>query len=483
MKKLYYGPIVLGLAALAVGTQLGSVTTALADEAQPKTEVVDPNKDAKTNDQVSTHGTFEEAVAKYNADFAVLKGEIDNMNGQSELSDYIKQELSKEESTEITSGKILQEKIFRLRVLNYDLMESESKDLSVKNGDTTITAENVPYLSNSTAGHSEKSNYMFKTGVQNITMSDGSKLFVSFDDKGKVTKAELKDKDGKISELATDSITVSPNAAYTAAEDYFSLTFFGRDNIDTLDQSNSDVQAAKKAIPDYISWMTNDAKTATVDEINSKFNDYKTKYGHALESMIPGKETFPNPDGTIYTSEEETGNTGNTGSGNTNHSSGSTNSSKGSTNSNNSNKNNQTKDPETKPDETPTIVEHKTVFVTSTTKDVPLYNDEGKLISNRELGKDSSWVGDKMMTLNGDKYIRVATNEWVKLNDGLEIEIINETVRTKVQASLYTSTGKKISNRALSGNSPWYTDRAATINGQKMYRVATDEWVAANDIK
>ncbi|GAQ02618.1 hypothetical protein NBRC111452_2463 [Companilactobacillus farciminis] len=105
------------------------------------------------------------------------------------------------------------------------------------------------------------------------------------------------------------------------------------------------------------------------------------------------------------------------------------------------------------------------------------------MIKNRALGKDSSWVGDKLMTLNGVRYIRVATNEWAKLDDGLEVTSINETVKTKNQAQLYTATGEIVKNRALAKNTAWYTDRVATINGQKMYRVSTNEWVAANDIK
>ncbi|WP_164506027.1 SLAP domain-containing protein [Companilactobacillus insicii] len=37
--------------------------------------------------------------------------------------------------------------------------------------------------------------------------------------------------------------------------------------------------------------------------------------------------------------------------------------------------------------------------------------------------------------------------------------------------------------RALASNTSWVTDKTAMINGVKMYRVATNEWVAASDIK
>jgi len=49
--------------------------------------------------------------------------------------------------------------------------------------------------------------------------------------------------------------------------------------------------------------------------------------------------------------------------------------------------------------------------------------------------------------------------------------------------TLFTLQGQPIAARALSANSSWYTDECAVINGQAMYRVATNEWVKAADIK
>lgn len=42
--------------------------------------------------------------------------------------------------------------------------------------------------------------------------------------------------------------------------------------------------------------------------------------------------------------------------------------------------------------------------------------------------------------------------------------------------------GSAVGNRALGPNTPWYTDKMAYINGEKYYRVATTEWVKAADI-
>jgi len=57
---------------------------------------------------------------------------------------------------------------------------------------------------------------------------------------------------------------------------------------------------------------------------------------------------------------------------------------------------------------------------TVTTKNVdytPLYDGNGKQVSNRGLGKSSAWATDQMQTINNVKYYRVATNEWLKASD------------------------------------------------------------------
>ncbi|TGD24905.1 hypothetical protein EGT49_01985 [Companilactobacillus suantsaicola] len=145
--------------------------------------------------------------------------------------------------------------------------------------------------------------------------------------------------------------------------------------------------------------------------------------------------------------------------------------------------NNKNETTETNKDEhkTTPAVEHHAVYATiSSTK---LYTADGKLITNRQLGANSTWRVDQEKTIDGETYYRVATNEWVKEEKGLEVNVINSVIKTKNDAALYNSQGKKITNRILASNSAWITDRTATINNQLMYRVATDEWIAARDIK
>ncbi|CAJ1201627.1 SLAP domain-containing protein [Companilactobacillus nantensis] len=57
---------------------------------------------------------------------------------------------------------------------------------------------------------------------------------------------------------------------------------------------------------------------------------------------------------------------------------------------------------------------------TVTTKNVsytPLYDGNGKAVTNRGLGASSAWATDQMQTINNVKYYRVATNEWLKASD------------------------------------------------------------------
>lgn len=55
------------------------------------------------------------------------------------------------------------------------------------------------------------------------------------------------------------------------------------------------------------------------------------------------------------------------------------------------------------------------------------------------------------------------------------------TVTTSSSARLYTSKGVLVDNRALAPNSPWAVGKTATINGETMYQVATNEYLRARD--
>jgi len=54
---------------------------------------------------------------------------------------------------------------------------------------------------------------------------------------------------------------------------------------------------------------------------------------------------------------------------------------------------------------------------------------------------------------------------------------------TKKQTTLYTAAGKVVKHRSLANNTVWSVMEVTTINGQKMYRVSTSEWVFASDVQ
>jgi len=128
-----------------------------------------------------------------------------------------------------------------------------------------------------------------------------------------------------------------------------------------------------------------------------------------------------------------------------------------------------------------TVPHSKTVLTKQTAH---LYDKNGNKVTNRALGSNSGWKSDQMMVLNGETYYRVATNEYVKVSDIVEYQMDVSTVKTTSGSAkyLYDVNGKKSSDRALAANTAWFTDKSAMINGEKMYRVATNEWVKASDI-
>lgn len=105
-------------------------------------------------------------------------------------------------------------------------------------------------------------------------------------------------------------------------------------------------------------------------------------------------------------------------------------------------------------------------------------------ISNYGLAKQSTWYSDEQITVDGIQYLRVATNKWVKASQVYSYQDLNQYVRTydKTAKVLYKSEDEVINNRILQPNTSWFSDRTTyVINGDKYYRVATNEFVSAKD--
>lgn len=141
----------------------------------------------------------------------------------------------------------------------------------------------------------------------------------------------------------------------------------------------------------------------------------------------------------------------------------------------------------------------QTVAVPSNTDEVPLYAIYGNKVTtvkNRALGRNSDWVSDKIITIDGTSYLRVADNEWVKATEVYRYENSSSIVRIKGNVPyvlLKNAQNETVSNRGLAPNTDWKTDKVAYLetgadtkstntNSQKYYRVASNEFVSSNDV-
>ncbi|HJF87608.1 MAG TPA: SLAP domain-containing protein [Companilactobacillus farciminis] len=114
-----------------------------------------------------------------------------------------------------------------------------------------------------------------------------------------------------------------------------------------------------------------------------------------------------------------------------------------------------------------------------------IYDEDGNLSKTVALSPDSNWQTDEYMTIKGEKYYRVATNEFVKASDIYLYTPKYSVVRTHDGAdyiSLDNSHGDTVTNRALAVKTDWKIDKVIKINNEDYYRVATNEFVKADNV-
>ena len=128
---------------------------------------------------------------------------------------------------------------------------------------------------------------------------------------------------------------------------------------------------------------------------------------------------------------------------------------------------------------------NQTVMTYHNQDNVKLYTIDGQEITNRELYPGTDWFSDEVVTRDNVKYYRVATNELVKAEDALVYVDYAATIVTKNGSpkSLSNEHSQSVSDRMLMSDTAWKTDRYAFFNGTKFYRVATNEWVNAEDVQ
>ena len=116
----------------------------------------------------------------------------------------------------------------------------------------------------------------------------------------------------------------------------------------------------------------------------------------------------------------------------------------------------------------------KTVF--NSTTDTPVFDITGEL-TKRTLDPGTAWKVDRITEINGTKYYRVAENEFVKV-PGTSITVANNVIDVENVVPIYDEKGN-VTDLNLAADTAWRFDKTVTIGGQKYYRVATDEYVKA----
>ena len=220
----------------------------------------------------------------------------------------------------------------------------------------------------------------------------------------------------------------------------------------------------KVAVPEVEGYVATEKYITVTATENGLISDDTVNYEE------PGIEEPEDPD------TEEPGDNNNNNSNNNGNNSG---------NNNNSNNNNNNSGNEGNGDNEENEVEHKQNLVTvhPDMKYANLYDSKGKLVENRALAGNSNWQSDQLVTIKGNKYYRVASNEYVKAEDSYTYEVFDNAVKTKDTEITYMvkSTGKEVQNRGLGNQSSWKADKKVNINGKVYYRVATNEFVGADD--
>lgn len=529
MKK-YYGPIVLGLAALTVGA-VATQTTVHADEAtngeQQPAETTDLTKAPlviKTDSKIVPSVTIFIDISKSepNDEFDIELEPDASFSDQKVING---QKINAHVSSDGKS--ITTDYILKFEQSNTDNPDpdnpntSEVKITAPTNGIVAATGEKVTLdPKDFNTYQDEKKTTYFYSGdnynfYNNKDKSKTDRIEVTVDKDGNViVPADYLDKDGNVT--LVDNLSVQSLKDDIKAKISYSKEYKSNDNQKGLDTLNANMAKDLNAIKFPADDVT--PTSAQLREIKKNINSVMDKYtkninlGHnSAQADVPilndSNIILPKSNGENITisfdktgkikAAEVTDEKGNSIKSNTalqvsyfgdeqaipvvNHNQ------KLPNNNNNGGTVTTPSKPSTTPDTTPSHTrstsDYEMTFYSKPGAYTPLYDINGNHIKNRALSGNSSWYADKLMTLDSVQYVRVASGEWARLADGLEITPLSKVITTKNESALYTANGVSVKTRALSKNSSWVTDKAATINGVTMYRVATNEWVSVSDIK
>ncbi|WP_137619783.1 SLAP domain-containing protein [Companilactobacillus heilongjiangensis] len=115
------------------------------------------------------------------------------------------------------------------------------------------------------------------------------------------------------------------------------------------------------------------------------------------------------------------------------------------------------------------------------THNVPLklVDSEGKPVSEK-LYPSTKWKYDRLVAIGGEAYYRLASDEYLAVDSATAFTPAPAKAKVHLSAktAVYDSQGKKL-RLTLPAGSTWRTDGCIMVDGVKMYRVATNEYVPA----
>ena len=106
-----------------------------------------------------------------------------------------------------------------------------------------------------------------------------------------------------------------------------------------------------------------------------------------------------------------------------------------------------------------------------------VYNSEGNAL-DITFPAGTILKTDGYAIINGVKMYRVGTDEWVSGDSTTTYESYVTVYTTKATTPVYNGAGQQVS--VLPANTEWHVDRIVTINGVKYYRIATNEFILIN---
>lgn len=516
MKK-HYGPIVLGIIALTLAAPVSNATTVLAEEATGSESTTEQSNSSESTESKNQTGTTTPTTDEYSGKTDLILQRPDQpAPGLYKISDaeftfskldtYENQTIKTDDLYHDGEGYIVTDKDGKSTSDTHTVIPMKID----KDGNITV---NPDYIT----GNGEIRTKLGLTveGVRSQIDTFISKDFTTtylnvysssdpdkFNEVYSKLSSELKAEDTKVSdEMTSDALSSLENEVVKTIRTYTTIVGLkiiqtddyvgkGEDKatIETINKTKLNPRAIEfiPIVKGAEVYFLNHTGKNRDEYLGIKFNEDGNKIVKAEVTDSNKKPIKTNTKIKVWMSNflsdvvpnyaVETNNTPVNNTNNTNHSN------------NNSSHHTTTNSNNTKPIEnnTPDKNVHtvtNVVFLTTPYTDTRLFDDDGNIVPNVSLQDNTQWVVDKFMTIDNVVYGRVATNEWVKMSNGLNITPKKSVVHTHNKITgLVDANGKKVTNRALAGNTPWFSDMTAEINGQVMYRVSNTEWVPASDV-